>query len=307
MEHIVTIATVSFHPVWGSKEANLGRILGYVKAGARRGADIVLLPETALSGYSDDPNPVREEKMHRRDAEPIPGPATEAVCAVTKQYGVFAAFGMPERDGDKVYNSVAVCMPDGSVKKYRKIHLPGDETNWADRGEDPLLFDSPWGPIGVGICYDVFEYPELTRYYRAKGARLILNPCAVPTLVGTMHQNNSLRAAVVSSQVYIAVANIFGPDAGLQFQGASGVLGPGSLEADCTHYAGVAFGAKGANRGDMPMATVDLSYVQQTGISDMFEYGDRTGRPDWRPELYRRWLTDVIEDEGWQAKSRDPE
>ena len=304
MEHIVTIAVVNFHPVWGDKELNLSRICGYVRACARRGADILVLPETALSGYSDDPNPVREEKMHRLIAETIPGPATEAVCSLTKEYGVYVVFGMPERDGDKVYNSAAVCMPDGTAKSYRKIHLPGSEVTWAERGEDPLLVDSPWGPIGVGICYDVFEYPELARYYRAKGARLLLNPCAVPTVVGTAHQNYSLRATVTSSQLYIASANVFGPDAGLQFQGGSGILGPGNLETVYAQYAGKAFGEDGANQGDTYIATVDLSYVQQTGISDMFEWSSRNGRPDWRPDLYKKWLEDVESDPDWQAKYR---
>ena len=302
MEHVLTVAVVNFHPVWGDKKLNLERICGYVRAGARRGADIVVLPETALSGYSDDPNPIREEKMHQTLAEPIPGPATEAVCSITKQYGIYAVFGMPERDGTHVYNSAAACLPDGTAKKYRKIHLPCDEIKWAERGEDPLLLDSPWGPLGVGICYDVFEFPELARYYRAKGARILLNPCAVPTVVGTMHQNNSARAAVVSTQLYMAISNIFGPDAYLQFQGASGIIGPGSLQADCALYAGKAFGADGANQGDMHMATIDLSYVQQMGISDMFERGPRTGRPDWRPEIYKRWLEDVLEDPSWRAK-----
>ena len=302
MEHVLTVAVVSFHPIWGDKETNLNRICGYVRAGARRGADIILLPETALSGYSDDPNPIRNDKMHRRLAEPVPGPATEAVCSIAKQYGIFAVFGMPERDGEHVYNSAAVCMPDGTAKAYRKIHLPNTEINWAERGEYPLLFNTPWGPVGIGICYDVFEYPELARYYRAKGARLLLNPCAVPTLVGTMHQNNSLRAAVTQSQLYIASANVFGPDADLKFQGASGIVGPGDLCSNYAQFCGKPFGAPDANQGEMCLATIDLSYTQQTGISDMFENGERTGEPDWRPDLYKRMCEDVMADPSWQAK-----
>jgi len=302
MEHVLTVAVVNFHPVWGDKEFNLNRICGYVRSAARRGADIVVLPETALSGYADDPNPVTEKKMHHVNAEPIPGPATEAVCAITKQYGIFAAFGLPERDGNVVYNSVAVCLPDGTAKKYRKIHLPGSEINWAVRGEDPLLVDTPWGPVGVGICYDVFEYPELSRYYRAKGARLLLNSAAVPTVVGTMHQNNSLRYSVNASSLYIATANIFGPEADLQFQGAASILGPGDLRSVYGQYAGKPFGADGANQGEMYLATIDLSYVNQCPLSDMFDGGPRTGEPDWRPDLYKRWAEDILEDPKWQAK-----
>jgi len=50
------------------------------------------------------------------------------------------------------------------------------------------------------------------------------------------------------------------------------------------------------------MATSYLSYVQQMALADMFEWGPRNGRPDWRPDLYKRWLEDVIADPTWQAK-----
>jgi len=302
MEHVLTVAVVNFHPVWGDKALNLNRICGYVKAAAKRGADMIVLPETALSGYSNDPNPTREEKMHCRIAEQIPGPATEAVCALTKEFGVYAVFGMPEKEGSNVYNSAAVCLPDGTAKSYRKIHLPGDEIAWAQRGENPLLLDTAWGPVGVGICYDVFEYPELARYYRAKGARLLLNPAAVATLVGTMHQNNSLRTTAIASQLYIATANIFGPDANMQFQGGASIVGPGDLRSVYALYAGTSFGGEGANQGEMHLATIDLSYVSQNPLSDMFEGGPRTGEPDWRPDLYMRWLEDVVSDPTWQEK-----
>ena len=302
MQDVLTVAVVSFHPVWGDKETNLNRICGYIRAGARRGADIILLPETALTGYSDDPNPVRDDKMHRRLAEPVPGPSADAACSIAKQCGVYAVFGMPERGGDHVYNAAAVCMPDGTAKAYRKIHIPTAETSWADNGEDPLLFDTPWGPVGVGICYDIFEYPELTRYYRAKGARLVLNPCAVPNNAGK-HQNESLRAAVVQSQVYIAVANVFGPDADLMFQGGSGVVGPGDLCFGYAQFCGKPLGARHANQGDMYMATIDLSYAQQNTRPNVFEKKAHSGKPDWRPDLYKRWAEDVMTDPSWQANN----
>ena len=302
MQDVLTVAVVNFHAFRGDTERNLSRICGYVTAAYKRGADIIVLPETALSGYYNDPAEPKETKLHKRLAQTIPGPATDAVCELTAKYGIYAVFGLPERDGEHVHNSAAVCLPDGTVKKYRKLHLPADEIEWAERGNKPLLFDTPWGPVGVGICYDVYEYPELLRYYRAKGARLVLNPCAVSTAVGTMHQNNSLRASVTSSQLYIASADLFGMDGTLEMQGASSILGPGNLRSCFAVYAGDSFGDATAEQGEMHIATIDLSYTQQTIISDMFERGERNGRPDWRPELYREWLDDVISDAGWQSK-----
>jgi len=301
MEDILTVAVVSFHPVWGSIEKNMDRICGYVRAAARRGADLILLPETALSGYSDDPNPVRDEKMHRLLAETVPGPATDVVCAITKKYGIYAVFGMPERDGDSVYNAAAVCKPDGTAEAYRKIHIPTKEKNWADRGENPLLFDTPWGPVGVAICYDGFEYPEIARYYRAKGARLMLIPCAVQYYKGA-HHNNSTRAAAIQSQMYIAVANAFGPDADMMFQGGSGIIGPGDLGFGYAQFCGKPFGEPDANQGDMYLATIDLSYAQQNVKPNVFERKGHTGRPDYRPELYKSWFEDVMDDPSWQVK-----
>ncbi len=299
---VLTVAVVNFHAFRGDVDRNLSRICGYVEAGAKRGADVIVLPETALTGYINDKNPVKEEKLHRRLAQTVPGPATQAVCEITKKYGVYAVFGLPERDGDAVYNSAAACLPDGMARVYRKLHLPADEFEWADRGDKPLLLDTPWGPVGVGICYDVYEFPELLRYYRAKGARLVLNPCAVSTVVGTQHQNNSLRAAVTSSQLYIASADLFGMDGDLRMQGASSILGPGDLRSGVAIYAGDSFGDPTAEQGEMHMATIDLSYTQQTPISDMFEKGGRTGRPDWRPELYKEWLEDIMNDPEWTEK-----
>ena len=46
---IITISTVAFHAEWGDKERNLNRILGYMEAAAKKGSDLLLLPEMALA------------------------------------------------------------------------------------------------------------------------------------------------------------------------------------------------------------------------------------------------------------------
>ena len=99
MKDILNLAVVNFSPVWGDKAANLKRICETIEAAGRQGVQMIVFPETALSGYDIEPEgTAREDRMQRRLAETIPGPATDAVCALTKKYDMYAVFGMPERD-----------------------------------------------------------------------------------------------------------------------------------------------------------------------------------------------------------------
>src|SRR5437762_8115744 len=83
------------------------------------GARLVVFPECILTGYSFES---KEEAWPH--AEPIPGPATDAVAADCRRLGVWAAFGLLERAGNALFNACALVGPDGSVLGYRKIHLP---------------------------------------------------------------------------------------------------------------------------------------------------------------------------------------
>ena len=64
MKDIVNIAVVNFAAVWGDKKANLKKIEEYCEAAGKRGADMVIFPETCLSGYDDESEKARNEKMH---------------------------------------------------------------------------------------------------------------------------------------------------------------------------------------------------------------------------------------------------
>ena len=85
MKDIMNVAVVTYEPRWGDKERNLNRIIGYLECAAARGANLVVLPETALTGYDADLDHEGDERMHHRLAEPIPGPSTEAVAEATKK------------------------------------------------------------------------------------------------------------------------------------------------------------------------------------------------------------------------------
>lgn len=156
-EDIITVSTVTLRPMWGQKEQNLNRILGYMKAAKKKGSDLVVFPEMALTAYDDEAEKPLEEKMQYKLAETVPGPSTNKVAELAKELGLYVVMGMPIKDAQKpdtIYNGLAIFTPEGLAGDYHKMHLPAPEPNWATRGDKPFILDTPWGPIGCAICYD---------------------------------------------------------------------------------------------------------------------------------------------------------
>lgn len=302
---ILNLAVVNFAPVWGDKQANLDRILEYIEAAARKGVEMVVLPETALTGYDIEPEELKaEERMHRRLAETCPGPATDAVCELTKKYGIYAIFGLAERDSDdptKVYNASAVCGPDGFIGTCRKIHLPFAEGLWACPGDKPFLFDTPWGPVGIAICYDFYCFPEITRYARAMGARLFINCTAICTLespgAGGYLGNLALQYMAMNNNMFIASSNLCGQDVTSWFMGGSCVLGPSTTPTHVQYFAGKKFLDPGADEPGIQNAVIDLSAIRYSFLNSVWAGG--IGKCDWRPDRYIEWYREAIDKNYW--------
>ena len=152
MKDIITIAAVNFDPVWGDSEDNLKRMLEHIEAQAKQGCDLIVFPETALTGYDDETGKLLEEKMHRRLAQTVPGPSTDAVCELTKKYGIYVVYGLAERDAQdtsKVYNAAAVCGPDGVIGCCRKI-FPLQSRTGRYGGIHPCSLTRRGGPLEWG-------------------------------------------------------------------------------------------------------------------------------------------------------------
>ncbi|WP_338448962.1 carbon-nitrogen hydrolase family protein [Niallia oryzisoli] len=306
MDDIITISTVNFGAKWGESNKNLKRILEYVDVLAKQGSQIIVFPETALTGYDDDKDKPLEEKMHRRLAETVPGPSSNAIAELTKKYGIYVLYGLAERetnDPTKVYNAAAICGPEGVIGTYRKIHLPFSEMNWADRGNYPVLFETPWGPVGVGICYDTYCFPEIMRYCRAMGARLFINCSAIGTEesggAGGYYGNLCLEYLASTNDMYIATANLYGKDVTTYFMGGSSIIGPSSKPPHIHYYAGQRFLDPGADEGTVSTATLDLSCVENSFLKSVWEYNESIDSCDWRPELYSQWYEKILRTDFW--------
>jgi predicted amidohydrolase len=285
----VTIACVNYRTIWGDKRQNLAKIMGYVRDAAKCGADIVLFPELALTGYAMD-----HHGMHRDKAERIPGPSTKAMADLTRKHNVYVVFGMVEKAEDKpnvLYNSAAVIGPKGIVGAYRKLMPFGDEMLWCQKGKEPFAFETPWGLVGVSICYDSYMFPELARYYAALGARIYLNVTAIGPFYGWKpYYLNQLKARAIENMMFVASANLVGKDLETEYEGGSLVVGPSEREHEVLVYGGPA----SADKEEVVMVTVDLkSSNRMRQRYPLFRENPVSKSPDWRLKLYQKMLRTI--------------
>src|SRR5262245_41638243 len=115
-----TIAGVQMDCRFGDVAANLEAVRRGLRQAADRGAKLVVFPECALTGYC-----FRSREEALAHAQPLPGPASEALAADCRERGVFAVVGMLERGpGGELFNACLLVGPGGLIGSYRKIHLP---------------------------------------------------------------------------------------------------------------------------------------------------------------------------------------
>jgi predicted amidohydrolase len=222
----VAIAQLELHP--GELDANRARIVDAIRTSTDQGANLVVLPELASSGYRLD-----AWRDAHAASEPIPGPTTETWRAEAARADCYVVGGICERAGNALYNSVAVVGPEGVIALYRKLHLFADERLLFQPGDAGLpVVTLPFGRVGVIVCYDL-RFPEALRILALQGADLVAIPTAwapgfdrTPPPDGIIDQ---VRAAAVQAnlnQVFVAAASRVGEDGDLRYLGSSVVVDP---------------------------------------------------------------------------------
>lgn len=289
MKDVIRAAVVNFKAEFGDKRCNLDKMIYYVDAAAAKGADILVLPELCLTGYDVFSSDDVEFGDKAALCETADGEAVHEMSKAVKSRGVMTIFGFAEKAGNKFYNSAAAVYPKGDVKLYRKLHLFGREGLFFKRGNSPLLMDTPWGKTGLGICYDTYNFPELLRYYAAKGTRLYLNPTAMAfedTGEGAKesfcnYYRKTLEYNVINTGMFILSSNLTGFDGRSYFGGGSVVMGVGNSRfkrPEVKYYAG---SIENDSEGIF-CADIDLSMHNPR----LFAANPVTGEVDFRPEFY---------------------
>ena len=226
------LTLVTMHPHLGDKAHNAGVMEAAVK---RAKGDIVAFPEMALSGY------VVRDRVHRL-AEPFDGPSFERFSKLAADTGKWILYGFPRVDDNVrglVYNSAALVDPDGEVQIYDKRQLatfgPFEDGLWFTPGRSPGLFATPWGTLGVSICYDLF-FPELTKAMALAGADVLLNISASPNTSRRFFEA-LFPARAIENAIPVAYTNFVGAQENLMFWGGAQVWGPrGTLKARSSYH-----------------------------------------------------------------------
>src|SRR6478672_1089146 len=230
------IAMAQFDFPVGDVAGNRDRIARMIEeARDEHGADIVLFPELALSGYP--PEDLLYRPSFLRDCEA----ALQAIAA--EVHGIVAVVGWPQAAGAVVYNAASV-LRDGAIEQtYRKRELPNyavfDERRYfdVDPDRDDCVFEVKGTQVGLVICEDLW-FAEPIASTVAKGAQLVLVPNASPFERDKHAQRDALlEQRVAETGAAIAYLNLVGGQDALVFDGASVVAdGDGSV-----HPAAAAF------------------------------------------------------------------
>jgi len=187
-----------------SKKDNVAHAAALIKEAADNGADIAILPEMFCCPYTTP--------SFRKNAEPAGELVWQAMSAAAAENNIWVIAGsMPEKDGDKCYNTSFVFDSEGKqVARHRKMHLfdvdipglgPVRESDTFTGGNEITVFDTPWGKLGLEICYDI-RFPELARAMVLNGAEAMIVPAAFGIATGTAHWEYLFRARAVDNQVY---------------------------------------------------------------------------------------------------------
>jgi len=177
----VKVAAVQCSSDLGDVAGNAKKLTALVKEAAKKGAKIVVLPETAITGYlSQDLKtnwhvkgmPI-EDRFRGKDpkelAEAVPGPSTRRFCALAKELEIYLTIPLLEvdlargNDKPRYFNTVCLASPKGElVAHYRKLTpWPYPEKSWATPGDRGVqTFDTEYGRVGLGICFDIHTILE---------------------------------------------------------------------------------------------------------------------------------------------------
>ncbi len=187
-------------------EENLEKIKQMLTQAKEMGADLAVLPEMCCCPY--------ENSAFVRYAMPENAPFLQGIAESAKTLGLYVVAGsVPLAANGKIYNASFVYDTEGKrIAAHRKTHLfdinvPGGqyfmESDTFTAGRDVTTFDTPWGKLGLMICYDI-RFPELSRLLALEGAKAILVPAAFNMTTGPAHWEMSFRMRALDNQVFLA-------------------------------------------------------------------------------------------------------
>lgn len=226
----VRVAVVQFDPQVGVENLarNSAAIYQRLDAAVANGAQLVVLPELATTGYCFSGR--AEAYAH---AEPVPGgAAVQGWVSYAAQHGIYIVGCLVEQDGLQLFDTAVLVGPEGYIGRYRKTHLWNNEKLWFTPGDEGYpVFETKIGRIGLMVCWDIW-FPEVPRILAQLGADIVCLPTdwvwTPPPLYdasGTCMAAYLTMTAAHANGIFIAAADRIGTERGAGFMGNSLIAG----------------------------------------------------------------------------------
>lgn len=267
----------------GRPDVNTATALEHIGALAARGCDLIILPEMWVCGYqwSTLARDVQEA------AEPLAGERGTVLAEASRRHGVWLAAGsVPERDGDRIYNTLALYDRAGEMRGWhRKAHLYeslAEHTVFTPGNAITTVPTDEWGTIGLSICFDG-DFPEVARAMALSGARVVINVSAYE-IAARSWWNRLYPAHALSNGQWWLMANQCGTHEADTLMGQSMVISP---SGDIIEQAPSAAAGETPAPYDL-VADVDLAAA--VGVADETQASLWQGR---RPDLYASLTRDM--------------
>lgn len=212
------------------KKANLKKAEEFLIKSHQRDAELVVLPEMFNCPYENS-------KFVEYAEEEEDSYTLNYISNLAQDYDLYIVAGsIPEKRADKIYNTCFFFNNKGKIiSKYSKMHLfdvdvKGGisffESDTLTAGDSFSLTDTPWGKIGLGICYDV-RFPEFARVLCLDDADILIYPGAFNMTTGPSHWETLFKSRALDNQVYsVGVAPALNEDLSYHSYGHSLICTP---------------------------------------------------------------------------------
>lgn len=214
------ISLAQMNVILGEPEANLDTVRLMAAEAARRGSQMLVLPELWSTGYDLENAAEYATELHEGIFAEVREMATH--------HQLYILGSCLSLLGEGQYGNTAVlCNPQGeNMAEYSKIHLFRlmQEEQYLTAGDHLTLVESEWGKLGLAICYDL-RFPEMFRRYALDGAKLVFLPSEWPH-PRLAHWQTLLRARAIENQLYMVACNRVGRSKETDFFGHSCIVDP---------------------------------------------------------------------------------
>ena len=218
------VALAQMNLIVGDFSFNADKIKQHLKQAKRMGADVVLFPELAVTGYPPEDLLLKESFLKQCDKN------LKKISRYTK--GLTAIIGFAEKKGKVIYNSAALISDGKHIGTCRKMLLPNygvfDEKRYFHEGNSPVKFSLKGATLGITICEDLWEDSGPGKILCGQGnVDLLLNISSSPFHKGKgKTREKMIQQRARSYRSHIAYVNLVGGQDELVFDGQSLVVAP---------------------------------------------------------------------------------